>query len=419
MGFGAVDQTSSSVQISPAKVMQGHGNLDQALQKVAQRPRRGDPNGFPYLVSLEIIAAIKRDDPVLPRPPLPLVHSCDLSGWAAPQPETHLHLGLDGMAITSSPTAIVCAMPPAAKPLRARDHSEPRPRIPVLFTTLTAASATVTILLWVHGDVFSEQKKSRYECAMPSNSRTRNILSSLAAEYPDATCSLNFQSPLELLIATILSAQCTDERVNQVTKSLFQKYRSARDYASVPLSELESDIQSTGFYRNKAKSIRACCERLDREFGGKVPPDMDALVELPGVGRKTANVVLGTAFGIPSGIVVDTHVARISRRLGLTDQNDPVKIEQDLMTIIPQSEWIAFSHRMIQHGRRYCQAKKPNCRDCPLADPCPKIGVAGPAEAASSKRILQTPAVSGKATTATPRRTIRATGSRGKRKGKG
>lgn len=254
---------------------------------------------------------------------------------------------------------------------------------------------------------------------MPSNSRTRNILSSLAAEYPDATCSLNFQSPLELLIATILSAQCTDERVNQVTKSLFQKYRSARDYASVPLSELESDIQSTGFYRNKAKSIRACCERLDREFGGKVPPDMDALVELPGVGRKTANVVLGTAFGIPSGIVVDTHVARISRRLGLTDQNDPVKIEQDLMTIIPQSEWIAFSHRMIQHGRRYCQAKKPNCRDCPLADPCPKIGVAGPAEAASSKRILQTPAVSGKATTATPRRTIRATGSRGKRKGKG
>ncbi|MGQ9821433.1 MAG: endonuclease III [Thermogutta sp.] len=254
---------------------------------------------------------------------------------------------------------------------------------------------------------------------MLSNSLTRRILSSLAAEYPDATCSLNFQSPLELLIATILSAQCTDERVNQVTKSLFQKYRTARDYASVPLSELESDIQSTGFYRNKAKSIRACCERLDREFGGKVPPDMDALVELPGVGRKTANVVLGTAFGIPSGIVVDTHVARISRRLGFTDQNDPVKIEQDLMAIIPQSGWIAFSHRVIQHGRRYCKAKKPNCRDCPLADPCPKIGVAEAAEALPSKRTSPTPAVRGKAKTATPQAPLPATGSRGKGKGKG
>ncbi len=210
---------------------------------------------------------------------------------------------------------------------------------------------------------------------MSVDSRIQKIVTLLATEYPDASCSLDFRSPLELLIATILSAQCTDERVNQVTKSLFRKYRSARDYASSPLTELEKDIQSTGFFRNKAKNIQACCERLDREFGGRVPEDMAVLVTLPGVGRKTANVVLGTAFGVPSGVVVDTHVARISQRLGLTHNDDPVKIEQDLMAITPQSEWIDFSHRMIKHGRRYCQAKKPNCQACPLGEVCPKLGV--------------------------------------------
>ncbi|NMC21755.1 MAG: endonuclease III [Thermogutta sp.] len=254
---------------------------------------------------------------------------------------------------------------------------------------------------------------------MPPNSRTREILSLLAAEYPDASCALDFRSPLELLIATILSAQCTDERVNQVTRSLFKKYRTARDYASAPLSELEKDIQSTGFFRNKAKNIQSCCERLDREFGGKVPPEMDVLVELPGVGRKTANVVLGTAFGIPSGIVVDTHVARVSRRLGLTEQNDPVKIEQELTAIIPQSEWIAFSHRMIRHGRRYCQAKKPNCRDCPLAKVCPKIGVAEGANALPAGPASKSPARRGESKPPTgPRSRARSAGSRGKEKGK-
>jgi len=254
---------------------------------------------------------------------------------------------------------------------------------------------------------------------MSPKSRTREILSILNAEYPDASCSLNFQSPLELLIATILSAQCTDERVNQVTKSLFEKYRTARDYASAPLSELEKDIQSTGFFRNKAKSIQACCERLSRDFGGKVPPNMDVLVELPGVGRKTANVVLGTAFGIPSGIVVDTHVARISRRLGLTTHSDPVKIEQDLVAIIPQSEWIAFSHRTIKHGRRYCQAKKPNCRDCPLRNVCPKIGVAEGADALPTGLGSKSPTRRGRSKSPTAlRRHAGGAGSRGKDEGK-
>lgn len=254
---------------------------------------------------------------------------------------------------------------------------------------------------------------------MSPKSRTPEILSILNAEYPDASCSLDFQSPLELLIATILSAQCTDERVNQVTKSLFKKYRTARDYASAPLAELEKDIQSTGFFRNKAKSIQACCERLDREFGGKIPPEMDVLVELPGVGRKTANVVLGTAFGIPSGIVVDTHVARISRRLGLTKHSDPVKIEQDLMAIIPQPEWIAFSHRMIKHGRRYCQAKKPKCRECPLENVCPKIGVAEEVNAQLPGTGSRSPGRRGRfkpASSAGPR--ARGAGSRGKDQGK-
>lgn len=198
----------------------------------------------------------------------------------------------------------------------------------------------------------------------------------LASSYPAAECALRHANPLELLVATILSAQCTDQRVNLVTRDLFRKYRTAAAYAQAETSELERDIQSTGFFRNKAKSIQGCARRLVEEHGGKVPADMDALVQLPGVGRKTANVVLGTAFGIASGVVVDTHVARLARRMGLTRQKDPVKIEQDLIRLLPAEEWVAFSHRMIQHGRRVCGARKPLCHACPLADICPRIGVA-------------------------------------------
>jgi len=197
----------------------------------------------------------------------------------------------------------------------------------------------------------------------------------LRRHYPDAACALHFGSPRELLIATILSAQCTDERVNMVTPGLFRKYPTAADYAAAPLDELKRDIQSTGFFNNKAKSIRACCRALADRYGGEVPREIDALVELPGIGRKTANVVLGTAYGIPSGIVVDTHVSRVARRLGMTDQKDPEKIEADLMSSLPRKEWIDFSHRMIHHGRRLCTARKPKCDDCPLGDVCPRVGV--------------------------------------------
>ncbi|MCS6805183.1 MAG: endonuclease III [Acidobacteriota bacterium] len=201
--------------------------------------------------------------------------------------------------------------------------------------------------------------------------RIRTLLTRLQKAYPDARCALNFSNPLELLIATILSAQCTDERVNQVTATLFKKYRTAADYANAPLTELERDIHSTGFYRNKAKSIKAATQRIVEEFGGQVPRTMDELLTLPGVARKTANVVLGTAFGIPTGVVVDTHVARLAQRLGLTRQNDRDKIEQDLMQILPQDEWIDFAHRLIEHGRRVCKARKPLCAECVLADICP------------------------------------------------
>jgi endonuclease-3 len=197
----------------------------------------------------------------------------------------------------------------------------------------------------------------------------------LAQEYPDASCALTFSNPLELLIATILSAQCTDVRVNLVTPGLFRKYRSAAAFAAAPREELEHAIQSTGFFRSKAKSIQACCQSLVDEHGGKVPDNLDELVKLAGVGRKTANVVLGTAFGIPSGVVVDTHVGRISHRLGLTKHRDAVKIERDLMAQLPAAEWINFSHRLIHHGRKICVARKPRCPDCILQSICPKIGV--------------------------------------------
>ncbi len=177
-------------------------------------------------------------------------------------------------------------------------------------------------------------------------------------------------------MATILSAQCTDQRVNQVTADLFGRFRTARDYAEVPLPVLEEAIRTTGFFRNKARNIQACCRQLVQRHGGQVPRDMDSLVQLPGVGRKTANVVLGTAYGIASGVVVDTHVSRIVRRLGLTTQRDPEKIERDLMALLPQDQWVDFAHRLIHHGRRVCTARTPRCDACSLAAWCPRIGVA-------------------------------------------
>jgi endonuclease-3 len=201
------------------------------------------------------------------------------------------------------------------------------------------------------------------------------VVKQLAKTYPTATCALDFETPLQLLVATILSAQCTDQRVNIVTKELFRKHRTAADYAETPLADLEREIQSTGFFRNKAKAIQGACRILVERFGGNVPQDLDQLVELPGIGRKTANVVLGTAFHIATGVVVDTHVVRLSRRLGLTAQKNPEKIEHDLMAIIPKKQWIDFSHRMIHHGRRICAARKPNCDGCPMNSFCPRIGV--------------------------------------------
>ena len=197
------------------------------------------------------------------------------------------------------------------------------------------------------------------------------ILPLLKQTYPDAHCSLDHSSPLELLVATILSAQCTDDRVNLVTKTLFKKYKSARAYAQVPQEELEKDIQSTGFYRNKAKSLRAMATSLLENHNGQVPQTMDELTTLAGVGRKTANVVLGNAFNQNVGVVVDTHVARLSERLDLTHETDPVKIEQDLIPLVPQQDWTLWSHLLIAHGRAICQARKPRCQECPLLPHCP------------------------------------------------
>jgi endonuclease-3 len=202
--------------------------------------------------------------------------------------------------------------------------------------------------------------------------RVEKILPALKKLYPTARCSLDHNTPLELLVATILSAQCTDERVNIVTKTLFKKYRSAKDYASARPEELEKEIQSTGFYRNKAKSIRAMANSLLEKHKGKVPDTMEELVHLAGVGRKTANVVLGNAFNKNVGIVVDTHVTRLSNRLDLCDhESDAVKIEQDLMQVVPQEDWTIWSHLLIFHGRRICQARKPKCSECALLPDCP------------------------------------------------
>jgi endonuclease-3 len=203
----------------------------------------------------------------------------------------------------------------------------------------------------------------------------RAISRRLKKLYPDATCALRHENPLQLLIATILSAQCTDERVNKVTPELFRKYPNAEAFAVADQQELERAIQSTGFFRNKAKNIRACCQLLMDKFGGRVPKRMEDMLELPGVARKTANVVLGTAFRIASGVVVDTHVARLSQRMGLTQTSDPNKIERDLCALLPKLDWIDFAHRMIWHGRRVCTARKPACNECALGQICPKLGV--------------------------------------------
>lgn len=201
------------------------------------------------------------------------------------------------------------------------------------------------------------------------------VVRRLAADYPHVTCALENETPFQLLVATILSAQCTDERVNMVTPALFRRWPTAAEMARAPIGELEKTIQSTGFFRNKAKNIKAASEALMNEHDGELPRDIETMVALPGVGRKTANVVLGTAYGLATGVVVDTHVARISRRLGLTKHTDAVKIEQDLMRLVPQKEWVNFAHRMIHHGRRICTARKPRCAECSMEKFCPKIGV--------------------------------------------
>jgi len=205
--------------------------------------------------------------------------------------------------------------------------------------------------------------------------RISEILKLLKKAYPDAHCSLNYTTPFELLIATILSAQCTDARVNQVTKDLFRKYPGPKDYLNVSEEELQNDIRTTGFFRNKTKSIRGASKKLLEEFRSEVPATMDQLLTLPGVARKTANVVLGNAFNITSGIVVDTHVSRVSQRLGLTKETQPEKIEKDLMKLVPKKEWISFSHRLILHGRYVCKAPKPDCPNCMLNDLCPSSTV--------------------------------------------
>jgi len=205
--------------------------------------------------------------------------------------------------------------------------------------------------------------------------RAEKIFAGLRAAYPNAHCELNFASPLQLLIATILSAQCTDKRVNLVTAELFQRYRTAADFAAAPLAELEEVIKSTGFFRNKAKSINLCCTALVKDHAGQVPNSLEALTALAGVGRKTANVVLGNAFGINAGVVVDTHVARLAYRLGLTRETDPEKIEVDLMRLAPQHDWAMVSHWLIWHGRRRCAARNPDCDHCEIRDLCPRLGV--------------------------------------------
>ena len=209
------------------------------------------------------------------------------------------------------------------------------------------------------------------ETKTQTKARTDQIIKLLKRAHPDAQCALNHSNAFELLIATILSAQCTDDRVHTVTADLFRKYRKPEDYLKVRDTELQEDIRTTGFFRNKTKSIQGACAMLVDEFDSKVPQTMDQLLKLPGVARKTANVVLGVAYGIAAGIVVDTHVSRLSHRLRLTKQKDAVKIEQDLLQLVPKKDWIIFSHLLIFHGRRICKARRPLCEECTLEPLCP------------------------------------------------
>ena len=213
------------------------------------------------------------------------------------------------------------------------------------------------------------------ETAAARKERTLKICVVLQRTYPNAHCELNFSSPLELLVATILSAQCTDRRVNLVTAELFKKYRSAQDFADAPLAEIEAAVKSTGFFRNKAKNIKGCCAAIVEKFSGEVPRTMAELHALAGVGRKTANVVLGNAFGINVGVVVDTHVTRLANRLGLASGTDAVKLEQELIKLVPQADWALFSHWLIWHGRRRCAARKPDCANCEIQKLSPQIGL--------------------------------------------
>jgi endonuclease III len=215
------------------------------------------------------------------------------------------------------------------------------------------------------------KKKPKLTRSSPIEERAPEIVRRLTQAYPEASVALRATNPLEMLVATILSAQCTDERVNKVTETLFQKYRTAEDYLRDPEPELAADIKPTGFFNQKARSIRGACARIVEEFNGEVPGTMDELLTLPGVARKTANIVLGNSFGKVEGIAVDTHVRRLSGRLGLSREQDPVKVERDLMARLPKDQWFPFTYTLIEHGRRICLARRPRCAECPVEDLCP------------------------------------------------
>ena len=209
----------------------------------------------------------------------------------------------------------------------------------------------------------------------PAKERAPEIIRALSRAYPDAKVALNFSNPLEMLVATILSAQCTDERVNQVTATLFQKYRRPEDYLAAPESELAADIRPTGFFNQKTKAIRGACRRMVEEYGGKVPHSMEEILTLPGVARKTANIVLGNSYGVVEGIAVDTHVRRVAQRLGFTENKEPDKVERDLMEIVPRRKWFPFTYVLIEHGRAVCKAPTPRCEACPVNGLCPSSRV--------------------------------------------
>jgi endonuclease III len=213
------------------------------------------------------------------------------------------------------------------------------------------------------------------ESTAAKKERSIKIIAAFRRTYPDAHCELDYANPLQLLVAVILSAQCTDKRVNLITPELFKKYRTAKNFADAPRAELEQFIKSAGFFRSKAKNIQNCCRKLVERHGGEVPRTMEELLQLDGVGRKTANVVLGNAFGVVVGVIVDTHAMRLSHRLGLTKEKTPEKIERDLMKLLPRSHWLLFSHWLVWHGRRRCYARKPDCENCEVKKFCPQIGV--------------------------------------------